>query len=61
MTTKQLVQTLGQSAAEFLAKKHGVPVDAIYAALIARNERIAEQMADLIATAYEATREQVPA
>lgn len=56
MTASQIVQTLGQSAAEFLAKKHGVSVNVIYTALIDGNERIAEQMADLMATAYEATR-----
>lgn len=54
MNATQIAKTLIQSAAEFLAAKHGVPVAQIAAALEAGNQRIAEQMADLMATAYEA-------
>lgn len=56
MNATQIVATLLQSATEFLAKKHGVTVAQIFDALAAGNERIAEQLADLMASAYEATR-----
>lgn len=56
MNATQIAKTLLQSAAEFLAKKHGVTVAQIADALEAGNERVAEQLADLMASAYEATR-----
>jgi hypothetical protein len=54
MTTGQIIETLLPSAIDFLARKHGVAAAAILDALAAGNERIAEQLADLMATAYEA-------
>lgn len=54
MNANQIVATLLESATKFLANKHGVSVAQIFDALAAGNERIAEQLADLMATAYEA-------
>jgi chromosome segregation and condensation protein ScpB len=54
MTALQITEVLLPSAAEFLAKKHGVTVSQIADALEAGNEKIAEQLADLMATAYAA-------
>ena len=54
MNASQIIAALLPSAAEFLAKKHGVTVAQIADALEAGNERIAGQLADLMATAYEA-------
>ena len=54
MTTAQIIKALLPSAAEFLAAKHGVTVGQIADALEAKNEKVAAQLADLMASAYEA-------
>lgn len=54
MNTTQIIKALLKSAAEFLAAKHGVTVEQIADALEAKNEKIAAQLADLMASAYEA-------
>jgi chromosome segregation and condensation protein ScpB len=54
MNATQIIARLLPSAAEFLAAKHGVTVAQIADALEAKNEKIAAQLADLMASAYEA-------
>jgi hypothetical protein len=54
MNATQIAQALMPSAVKFLANKHGVSATQIMDALAAGNERVAEQLADLMATAYEA-------
>lgn len=54
MNAAHIIAKLLPSAAAFLAAKHGVTVAQIADALQAGNERIAEQLADLMASAAEA-------
>ena len=53
MNAMQIAQALMPSAVKFLANKRGVTTTQIMEALAAGNERVAEQLADLMATAYE--------